>query len=744
MSFAPTAPSQLLSSAQRPIPLKARADLTIERIFYQGAGSWVIKDPVALQYFRFQPEQYKILNLLDGERSLEQIREEFHREFPTVRLTLEEVQNLITDLHRTGLVYSNRAGQGTALIKQHRDKRKEKIKAAIRNILYVRTPGWDPERTLHAIYPFFRWMYTPFGVFLAVAISLAAWTLLTVQFREFHGRLPEFKQFFGWPNLLYLWVVLGCAKIIHEFGHGLTCKHFGGECHEMGMMFLVLSPCLYCDVSDSWLLRNKWARIMIGAAGMYIETLLSSLGIFGWWFSEPGLFHYLCLNLFFVSTITTVIFNANPLMRYDGYYMMADLLEIPNLRPKADRLVRDTFAWWCLGIESRPDPFMPQTGKHWFILFAIAAWVYRWVVLFAILLFFYTFLKPYELQSIGIAIAVVSVVSLVGSMVWNIYRIISTPRLQPMSYTKITVSLIVLCLLIVALLSIPLPMHAQAGLVIEPYKVQNVYTQTPGRLEEVLVKPGDRVRKDDVLARLTNVEKEQEHLRLTVEMQVQEQELKTVRALNDATRIQLAEEKLKSISEQVADYAEQLSRLTILSPGDGTVVEPQRVPEQKHEPTTNRLHKWFGSPLEPRNLGCYLEPRTHLCSIAPNEKFQAVMLVDQRDRNELSIDREVKIKLDQFPDKMYRARVIEISDREVQFAPPALSNKYGGDLPTKSDQEGRERLQSGSAYQATLLLDEESTLLRSGMRGRAKFLISTRTAGDWLWLYLRHTFHFRL
>jgi putative peptide zinc metalloprotease protein len=718
--------------------------LTIEQIHYQGAGSWVIKDPVALQYYRFQPEQYKILNLLNGERSLEQIRDEFHREFPTVRLTLEEVQNLITDLHRTGLVYSNRQGQGTALIKQKREKQKEKLKAAIRNILYIRLPGWDPERTLKVIYPFFRWMYTPFGVFLAVAMFLAATTLLTVQFQEFHSRLPGFQQFFAGPNLAYLWVVLGCAKIIHEFGHGLTCKHFRGECHEMGMMFLVLSPCLYCDVSDSWLLRNKWARIMIGAAGMYIEIVLSSLAVFGWWFSQPGLFHNLCLNLFFVSTITTVIFNANPLMRYDGYYMMADLLEIPNLRPKADRLVRETFAWWCLGIESRPDPFMPQTGKHWFILFAISAWIYRWVVMFAILMFFYTFLKPYELQSIGIAIAVLSVVSMFGAMGWNVYRIISAPRLQPMSYTKITVSLIVLGLLIGAALSVPLPLHAQAGLVIEPFKVQNVYTQTPGRLIEQVVKPGQRVRKGDVLAELENIEKLQQYKQLKVDLAVQEQELKTVRALNDSTRVQLAEEKLQSLTGQVKDYELQLDRLTILSPTDGVVVDPQRVPEPKHDPSRNQLNKWFGSPLEPRNLGSFIEPRTHLCSIAPNDDFQAIVLVDQRDRNELEIGREVKIKLDHFPDKMYRAKVIEISDREVLYAPPALSNKYGGDLATESDKEGRERLQSGSAYQATLLLDEDASLLRSGMRGRAKFLISSRTSGDWLWLYLRHTFHFRL
>ncbi|MEQ9068033.1 MAG: hypothetical protein RLO18_14970, partial [Gimesia chilikensis] len=156
-----------------------------------------------------------------------------------------------------------------------------------------------------------------------------------------------------------MWFVLGAAKVVHEFGHGLSCKHYNGECHGMGIMFLVFSPCLYCDVSDSWMLRNKWQRIIIGGAGMYIEVIMSAIAVWIWWFTKPGLLNHLALNLFFISTVTTVIFNANPLMRFDGYYMMSDLLEIPNLRQKADKHLRDTFAWYCLGIESQRDPFMP-------------------------------------------------------------------------------------------------------------------------------------------------------------------------------------------------------------------------------------------------------------------------------------------------------------------------------------------------------------------------------------------------
>ena len=251
-------------------------------------------------------------------------------------------------------------------------------------------------------------MFHPWAVAICLGLIASSLILFGVQFEHFHRTMPEFQQFFAWPNLLYLWITLGLTKILHEFGHGLTCKHYGGECHEMGMMLLVFSPTLFCDATDSWMLPNKWHRILIASAGMYVEILLSAFAIFLWWNTESGLVHHLCLNVFLVTTFTTVIFNANPLMRYDGYYILSDFLEIPNLRTKATKMLKDKFAWICLGIESRPDPFEPETGRNWLALYAIAASLYRVLVLSGILLFLYTFLKPHGLQSIGIALAIFS------------------------------------------------------------------------------------------------------------------------------------------------------------------------------------------------------------------------------------------------------------------------------------------------------------------------------------------------
>ena len=336
----------LISSTQRPIPLRARPDLEIEEIEYRGVPFPVVKDPVGLQYYRLQPEQHATLNLLDGERSLRDVRDQLLRSFPTLHITPRDVQRLVTDLHEKGLLSSDRLGQGEQLQKKHRKEQLKKIRKTCMNPLYLRLPGWDPERTLQRIEPWFGWIFTKPAASLLMLFVAASWLFLAIRFGEIRQRLPEFQQFFGWPNLIYLWLTMGIAKVIHEFGHGIACKHFGAECHSMGVMLLVFSPTLYCDVTDSWMIKNKWKRIIIGAAGMYVEVILAAVAIFIWYNTNPGLLNHLALNVFFISTVTTVIFNANPLLRYDGYYMMSDWLEIPNLRSKAfkdalgdDRLV---------------------------------------------------------------------------------------------------------------------------------------------------------------------------------------------------------------------------------------------------------------------------------------------------------------------------------------------------------------------------------------------------------------------
>lgn len=735
--------ASMVPSTQRAIPLARRNDLVVKRIEYKGISSFVIKDPVGLKYHRLQQEQYRTLELLDGVRSLDDIKGELQRLFPALHFTLPDVQHLITDLHKKGLVHSNRSGQGIEMLKQELETKRKKRWAAVKNILYFRLPGWDPETTLDRIYPFLKWMYRPWAVVVAMAFVVSSWILIGVNFDTFYSKLPEFQQFFAWPNLAYMYLTLSIAKIIHEFGHGLSCKHFGGECHEMGVMLLVFSPCLYCDVSDSWMLRNKWKRIMIAAAGMYIEVIISAGAIFVWWFTQEGLLHHLALNVFFVTTITTVVFNANPLMRFDGYYMMSDFLEIPNLRPKSDRMLREKFAWYCLGIESRPDPFMPETGKLGFVAYAISAAIYRWFILFGITLFLYTVLKPYGLQSLGITMAVFSMAGIVGSMGYNVYQIINAPRTEPLNYYKVTATLTAVTGLIVGGLMIPIPWHVESACLLEPQEVKHVYVTIPGHLKDLRVKPGQPVKKGDVLAVLKNPEIEDRLHQLNVEAAKLEKLIFANRQMDNQRDLQIALQKQNSVQAKIDELRDQERQLTLRASVDGWIVAPPRNKRPTLDQRKEKLPSWYGTPLDPRNTGSLLEQRTHVLSIAPSDEMQAVVIIDQADRDDVTVGDPAEVKFDHLPNRTYASKVSAIADRHLEFAPSALSNKGGGEVPTVTDEQGREKLTS-IAYQATVPITEDTDLMRPGIKGWAKFEVDRRTAGEHIWRYFRQTFHFRL
>ena len=734
----------LVASTKRPIPMRARPDLTVEQSVYQGVTYQVIKDAVSLKYFRLKAEQFAIWELLDGQRSLEDIRDAFQRQFPTLRPSLAQIRQLITDLHEKGLVLGERRGQGSMLLEQGRTRRRKQLIGAVKNVLYIKLPGWDPEATLQWLYPLTRWVFHPAFVLLSWMVIASSWILFTVQFSQFESRMVEFHQFFSWPNLLYLWITMGIAKVIHEFAHGLACKHFGGECHEIGVAFLVLSPCLYADVSDSWILSSKWRRIAIAAAGMWAELMISALALFVWWFSEPGLLNHLALNTFLVTAVTTIIFNANPLLRYDGYYILGDLLEIPNLRVKSDRAVYRSFAKQCLGIDIPADSFAVRKRIGWFVLYSISAALYRWMIVFVIMFALYEMLKPYGLQNLGLGLGIFSLFTIVFNLFLKVYKLLITPRNQPMSYARAAVSLTLLAVVVGGAVTVPLPLYVEAPLVVEPESASRVYVTTPGQLVEIHVQPGQTVNKGDVLAQLWDQTKEDRLQELETSVEVQRMEVETQIGLGNADQQAIESNKLALLQSELDDFEKQLSQLTITAPCDGKVIAAEKVSVPQTKTIEGRkLKQWHGNPLSPRNLGCFLKTGTHLLTVAPKDDFNAVLVIDQHDRNDFSTGQAVEMKFEHRPNQTFNGKVELVAETSLELAPKPLSNKFGGDLPTMTDNAGRERLVD-SSYQAQVSIDIDPRLLSTGVRGHARIVVDQRTAGDWAWRYLRRTFNFRM
>ena len=689
-----TLAQSLVSSSSRALPIRMRPDLEAARQRYQGQSYWVVKDPVALQYARLNEEEYAILQMLDGESSLDEIAERFEREFPPQTITTEELQQFIGMLHNSGLVIASAPGQG-AQLKRRRDERKRKeLVGKLSNVLMIRFKGIDPERLLNFLYglPPVRWFFSTPALVLCLLLCAAAGTLIAVEFDVFRSKLPSFQAFFAAENWLLLAAVLGCTKVLHEFGHGLSCKHFGGECHEMGVMILVLTPCLYCNVSDSWMLPNRWHRAAIGAAGMYVEVVLASICTFIWWFTEPGPLNYVCLNIMFVSSVSTILFNANPLLRYDGYYILSDLMEVPNLRQKASKLLNRKLGQYCLGLEEPEDPTLPQRNQWLFATYTVAAAAYRWVVVISIIYFLNQIFEPYGLKILGQAIALMAAWGLVGQPLWKLFKYFKTPgRLSKVKRVPFWTTCGIVAALLAAVALVPLPASVFCPLVIEPHEAASVYVEAPGVLAELYVKPGDRVREGDPLGRLKSVENEVTIVRLEGEIQQLTSEVMSLESMSfgDAgaqSRVTQLNEAIDSARELLEKQREDADRLLLRSPRDGVVIPPDYKKDQKRD--EKELPSWHGSPLDPRNLGATLGAGERFCRIGDPLRLEARLLVPQTNIDLVSEGQKARMMLNQSTDLVYVGRVESISYEEIEATPPRLSSQSGGVIATQPDESG--------------------------------------------------------
>ena len=566
------------------VRLRLRGDLSITPQKYEGRTYFVVKDPVSLRYYRFKEQEHYLLGFMDGSHTLDEAQKEYERRFRPERLTLEDLESFAQQLLNAGLVQNESPQAGKQLLDRRKKRKRSQFMQAITNILYVKIPVYDPDILLGKMMRYCAFIFSIAFFLLSIGVMLAAVLLVTTHFDTFRSKLPSYHEFFSFKTVVYLWVALGAVKVIHEFGHGLSCKHFGGEVHEMGFLFLVFSPCLYCNVSDSWVLPSKWKRIVISAAGIYVELIIAALATFVWWNTPTQPFvNNMALSLMVVCSVSTVVFNANPLMRYDGYYVLADWIEIPNLRERANKFLKNLFLEHCLGVEVQAEPYMALWRRWLFVLYAVVSYVYRWVITFVILWFLYNFLKPYKLGVLSGMLAMASLASMVG---WPLYRlgknIHQRGRLPDMKRVRVAITGSIFCGLIVAAFTVPLPVSriTAAGVVeLRPESWEPVYVPVPleGQvmiLQELHVKDGERVRAGDELARFSN--RELEKLWKTNVVQIKEYENK--RDALGSTRESIKEEKdRKQIDQEIhsatmkadqarrnaAEYAKMLRQLVI-------------------------------------------------------------------------------------------------------------------------------------------------------------------------------------
>lgn len=743
-----TLADSLVSSSSRLVRLRIRPDLTARQHRYQGRSYWVVKEPVGLNYFRFHEEEYAILQMLTGQVSLDQIKEQFEDEFTPQKITLQDLQQFIGMLHRSGLVISDAAGQGRQLKKRSDQRRRQELMGKFTNIFSMRFRGIDPERLLNWLYKYTWWFFT--WTFMAVwaLVGLSALLLVATQFDKFQERLPAFHEFFAAKNWIWLGITMAVVKVLHEFGHGLSCKHFGGECHELGFMLLVFTPALYCNVSDSWMLPNKYARAAIGAAGMYVEVFLASIATFLWWFSEPGLFNHVCLSVMFICSVSTVVFNGNPLLRFDGYYILMDLAEIPNLRQKSTEVVKRFMVWACLGLEQPESPFLPQSNHLFFGLYTVAAVIYRWLVVFSILYFLNQVFEPIGLKIVGQTIALAGLIGMVVQPSWQLFKFFSTPgRMHKVKKPRLYGTIAGVLGVVGLIAFVPLPHHIVCSLEIAPRDAEHVYVEVPGRMSRPLVEVGQTVTAGTTLVKLSNNdmlrELEEMQGQLT-EAEIEYENLLELRRVDPSVGVQIRPqgEAIQTLREMLREKRERVAQLEAVAPIDGVVLPPNSKSDRRAP--DGRLPGWSGSPFDSKNQGAYFNAGELICLLGDPKKVEGVLVVDQADVDLIRLGDAVEIKLDAYPSLVFETRIKQIANDDLEVSPPSLSIQHGGDLDTRTDESGMQRPLHTSFQARTEPLESSEAPIQLGMRGRAKVATQWQTLGWRLFRFAAKTFHFDL
>ena len=736
------------SAIERPLLLRKRPDLVVHPQRYAGRKYMGVKDPLSLRYYQLREEEFFILQQLNGRTSAAEIRDAFEREFAPRKLGVRGLQNFLAMLHRESLILSDAEDQGKGLLERGKQVRRRERFAAFGNLLAIRFRGIDPERLLAWLHPKVRFVFSVWAMAAGLLLALAAATLIVVQFQAVRARLPEFQAFFSLDNLVWFLLAIAISKILHELGHGLTCRHYGGECHELGVMLLVFTPCLYVNVSDAWLLPNKWHRIRITSAGMVVEILLAATCTFAWWFSEPGLLNSICLHLVFVCSVSTVLFNGNPLLRFDGYFMLADLLETPNLREQSTSLVRRTVSKWFLGIDPGMERMYPDRRRGLLVAYAIAAMLYRIFIVVAILWFCHTVLKPYGLQVVAQVLTVLVIGGMLVMPLWRGVRFFWDPvKRYQVRGRRLSVGLAVIAFVLAIALVIPLPHRVQAPAVLQPKDAHRVFVSVPGILASA-VEPGVAVREGEPLGQLENAKLAMEITRLRGRQEILRTQLdslksrsanQTLRGTRDpGSEIPATEQALADIDQRLQKRMVEQGRLELTSPTAGVVMPARRQPDRSKP---GRLETWSGSPLDASNRGAYLDTGTLFCLVGDPDRLEAMLVVNQTDIEFVRVGQKVRLQLGQLAGSHLSGEIVEIARIDVENAPPELV--AAGNLPVQIDVDGTTQL-AGVFYKVNVAVDDHSHQLIPGAAGRARIHAAPVSLGRRILRYLSSTFRLQL
>ncbi len=697
---------------------RLRKHVQLHRHEYRGQDWYVLQDHSSGRFHRFSVAAYQLIGLMDGRHDMDQIWKHASQSLAENSLTQGQAIQLLAQLYKADALSTDVSPDTEELFqRQYTSQRRLKLQKW-KSPLSIRVPLIDPDKFIVATLPLVSKLFSVWGLLFWLLVVGSSTVTAFTHWPELTENLVD--RVLAGQNVLVLLLTFPLVKLVHEFGHAYAARVQGGEIHEMGVMFLILMPIPYVDATSSSAFASRWQRALVASAGMLTELFIASIALHIWLSVEPGFISAVMYNTMIIAGVSTLLFNANPLIRFDGYYILVDLIEIPNLGTRSTRYLGYLIQKYLFGVEGIKSPANAPGERGWFLAYGIASFIYR-----LFLISFIVFLLADQYFIVGIILAIWAVVMMAIMPVYKQIKFLMTNKKLSGKRTRaITISIAFIALL-GGLALLPVQLVTVVEGVVWADQDSRVRMDSQGFVDEILVNNGEQVHAGQVILVCKNFELEANQQRLQAQLAQLRAQYDAVtsggRFQQDRIQAELAKEQIIATEAQLLKVEKQIDLLRIKSPADG-----QYVALSSHS-----------------LLGRFLQRGEVVGFIARSNRATVRVLVPQH-RIHLVRQQTESITVraaDQIGVELSARVSREVPHASQDLPSAALSFEGGGEIATNPNQQAAGNLSTFTRwFQMDIEIDRQEDEIGLGERVYARFKHGKESLGLQIYRSIRQTF----
>lgn len=632
-----------------------RDHVRLHRMRYRGQLWYLLQDPVSNQTHRFTPAARFVIAAMNGVRSVQQVWELANRRLGEGAPTQDDIIRLLGQLHAADMLRSDATPDTAEAFERGLRQERQVRRRSYMNPMAIRIHLFDPDALLNRLRPLIDLLWSKWGGLLWLAVVLPALLLLPLHWDDLGGNFSD--RVLATDNLMLLWLVFPLIKALHEFGHAAAVKRGGGEVHDVGVVMLVMIPIPYVEASASTVFKSSFQRAVVAASGIAVEMFIAALAFYLWVLVEPSMLRSILFNVMLVAGVSTLVFNGNPLLRYDAYYILSDLVQMPNLAARAMRYLGYLVERHAFGVSDAHTAEGGPGERLFLALYGVFSTIYRVLVTVAIALFI-----AGEFFIIGVLLAIWAVATMaIMPLVKSAKQVVARARVRRHRPRVLGVSAGFVAALFVLLFVIPAPFRTVVEGVAWLPQSALVRAGQEGFAQRLVAQPGQRVAPGELLVEVRNPAL-QSQLRVAQAKVAELEAHYWAGVANDRVQAGMARDQLETERAALATILEQIALLSIRAGAAGVFTVPR-----------------------PQDMeGRFFSRGDLIGYVIDKPELVARVVVAQDDADAVrNATKEVQVRLVHLPEQVLAGRLQREVPAGAEYLPSlALSTQGGGQLAT--------------------------------------------------------------